>query len=147
MKTIHVDRIIGASRAVVWSELRQIDRHVKWMADAESITFLSTNTEGVGTEFACRTKVGPIVLNDKMEITAWVDEETMSVIHRGIVTGEGTFTLGDHAEGTLVTWEETLDFPWWVGGPPGAIVARFVLRQIWKGNLRRLASLIESPVK
>ena len=50
-------------------------------------------------------------------------------------------------DGTLVTWEETLDFPWWVGGPPGAIVARFVLSQIWKGNLRRLASLIETPGK
>lgn len=143
MKTIHVDRVVAASRAQVWGELRQIDRHVQWMADAESITFTSAQREGVGTEFACRTKVGPIVLNDKMEITAWVDEAAMSVIHRGIVTGEGTFTLSDHPRGTLVTWEETLDFPWWVGGPPGAVVARFVLRLIWKGNLRRLASLIE----
>ena len=147
MKTIHVARVINASRTTAWGELRQIDRHVKWMADAESITFLSSHREGVGTEFACRTKVGPIVLNDKMEITAWVEGEVMSVVHRGIVTGEGTFTLSDHADGTLVTWEETLDFPWWVGGPPGAIVARFVLRQIWKGNLRRLASLIETPGK
>jgi len=147
MKTIHVERVVAATRTLVWSELRQIDRHVKWMADAESITFTSSKQEGVGTEFACRTKVGPIVLNDQMEITAWVDEETMSVVHRGIVTGEGTFTLRDHAKGTLVIWEETLDFPWWVGGPPGAVVARSVLRLIWKGNLRRLASLIESPDK
>lgn len=143
MKTIRVERVVTASRERVWSELRQIDRHVKWMADAESITFISSQREGVGTEFACRTKVGPIVLNDKMEITGWENESMMSVVHRGIVTGEGTFTLTDHAEGTTVTWEETLDFPWWVGGAPGAIVARFVLRLIWKGNLRRLASLIE----
>lgn len=145
MKTIRVERVIAANRSLVWNELRHIDRHVKWMADAESITFTSVEHEGVGTEFACRTKVGPIVLNDQMEITAWVDEEAMSVVHRGIVTGEGTFTLSDHPQGTWVTWEESLDFPWWVGGPPGAVVARSILRMIWKGNLRRLASLIESP--
>lgn len=143
MRTIRVNRIINARRHAVWAELRQIDRHVQWMADAESITFSSSQREGVGTEFSCRTKVGPIVLNDKMEITAWIDESTMSVIHRGIVTGEGTFTLADHPDGTLVSWEESLDFPWWVGGPPGAVVARAVLRMIWRGNLRRLASLIE----
>lgn len=143
MKSIRVERIVTASRQEVWAELRQIERHVQWMADAESITFTTSQREGTGTEFSCRTKVGPIVLNDKMEITDWVNESTMSVIHRGIVTGSGTFTLADHAAGTLITWEESLDFPWWVGGPPGAVIARLVLRLIWKGNLRRLASLIE----
>lgn len=143
MRTIRVEREIAATRTVVWSELRQIERHVKWMADAESISFTSDRREGVGTTFACRTKVGPIVLNDTMEITEWVEESSMSVVHRGIVTGEGTFTLRDHGTKTLIIWEETLDFPWWTGGPPGAVVARFVLRMIWRGNLQRLASIIE----
>jgi len=42
-------------------------------------------------------------------------------------------------------WEETLVFPWWLGGPLGALVGgRIVLRAIWKGNLRRLKSLCEN---
>lgn len=143
MRSIHVERLVRAPRARVWAELRHIDRHVLWMADAESISFTSETREGVGTTFHCRSKVGPIVLNDKMEITQWEDESTMSVVHRGIVTGEGTFSLTDHGDDTLVTWEEALVFPWWVGGPPGAVVARKVLGMIWKGNLRRLAAIIE----
>lgn len=147
MRTIHVEREISASVSEVWSELRLIDRHVKWMADAESITFTSEQREGVGTTFACRTKVGPIVLNDAMEITEWVDGVAMSVVHRGIVTGEGTFTLREQGTKTLIVWEETLDFPWWSGGPPGAVLARLILRMIWRGNLRRLASIIEGSRK
>ena len=116
-----------------------------WMADAESITFQSEQREGVGTTFHCRTKVGPIVLNDIMDITAWVDHETMAVRHRGIVSGEGAFTLSAATTSTTVVWEEALTFPWWMGGPIGAVPARLILRLIWKGNLRRLAALIESP--
>ena len=145
MKSIRVTRVINAPLERVWAELRQIDRHVMWMADAESITFPSEQREGVGTTFHCRTKVGPIVLNDIMDITAWVDHETMAVRHRGIVNGEGAFTLSAATTSTNVVWEEALTFPWWMGGPIGAVPARLILRLIWKGNLRRLAALIEQP--
>jgi hypothetical protein len=108
------------------------------MADAERIRFTSPDgrTEGVGTTFDCATKVGPFRLNARMEVTDWVDEQTMAVRHVGIVTGEGRFTLtpvtGDD-DRTELAWEETLEFPWWIPAPPAATV----LRALWRGNLRR----------
>ena len=70
-----------------------IERHVDWMADAVAIRFKSDRTRGVGTEFFCDTKVGPIKLVDEMTITSWEPNACMGVSHSGIVTGSGEFTL------------------------------------------------------
>ena len=107
MVAITVETELDATPEVVWSDLRHISRHVQWMHDAESIWFTSDNREGVGTTFECETKVGPIQLTDEMEITEWVDAETMGVRHTGVVTGEGAFSLsalpGDR---TLFRWAD-----------------------------------------
>jgi hypothetical protein len=65
----------------------------------------------------------------------------MAVRHVGIVTGEGRFTLTpvDGAR-TDLAWEETLDFPWWIPAPPAAVV----LKQLWRGNLRRFERTLGS---
>ncbi|NQV97989.1 MAG: hypothetical protein HQ486_09345, partial [Acidimicrobiaceae bacterium] len=97
-----------------------------------------------GTAFLCDTKVGPIRLTDKMEITQWVAGSAMGVKHVGIVTGSGVFTLAplNNATQTHFTWEEELIFPWYLGGPIGAFIGgKIVLKQIWKRNLRVLAKL------
>ena len=73
MGRIRVSTTIDASPAVVWDEVRHIERHVDWMADAVAIEFTSRRRSGVGTTFDCRTKVGPIRLTDRMEITEWRD--------------------------------------------------------------------------
>ena len=74
--------------------------------------------EGVGTSFRCDTKVGPIKLVDHMEITDWVPASAMGVRHVGLVTGTGRFTLTpiDLGRRTRFGWEESLRFPWWLGG-------------------------------
>jgi carbon monoxide dehydrogenase subunit G len=138
MATLTLSTELPAPVAVVWEELRHIDRHVHWMADAESITFTTEQHEGVGTQFRCRTKVGPLVTTDVMTITAWEPERTMGVRHSGLITGEGAFHLVAKGDATDMTWAETLIFPWWAGGPLGALVATPILRAIWRRNLRRL---------
>lgn len=146
MANIRVSRDISASVETVWKIVEPVERHVDWMADAESIEFVSEQHRGVGTAFLCRTKVGPIRLTDQMRITRWEPNRAMGVEHVGLVTGSGVFTL--EALSTTTTrfvWEETLRFPWWLGGPIGAVIGgRLVLGAIWRGNLRRLAALCEA---
>ncbi len=145
MGRIRVSTIIDAPPAQVWDEVRHIDRHVDWMADAAEIRFTSRRRSGAGTTFDCLTKVGPIRLTDKMEITDWRDGKLMGVRHVGLVTGTGRFTVTKARGGrTRFTWDERLRFPWWLGGPIGGVVGGRIMRQIWKRNLRVLKALVES---
>lgn len=143
--TVSVD--IDATPDEVWSVVEPIERHVDWMADAVAIRFETEQTRGVGTRFDCDTKVGPIRLTDKMEITDWVPGSAMGVTHSGIVTGSGVFTLEpiDLGRRTRFTWSEELRFPWFLGGRLGEWVgARLVMGPIWRRNLSRLRGLVES---
>ncbi|MDQ3757641.1 MAG: SRPBCC family protein, partial [Actinomycetota bacterium] len=131
--------VIDAPPAVVWSHLRDIPSHVTWMADAEAITFTTPTT------FDCATKVGPFRMVDRMEIVEWEEGRALGIRHAGLVRGEGRFSLRRTWRGrTRFTWEERLWFPWWMGGPVGALVAKPVLRRIWRGNLRRLSAVVRS---
>ena len=112
MAAITVETELDASPEVVWSDIQNLSSHVEWMHDAESIWFTSDERSGVGTTFECETKIGPIQLTDVMEITDWVEAETIGVRHSGIVTGEGAFLLSSLENGrTLFRWEEELSFP------------------------------------
>lgn len=134
MRQIRVRRTLPVPVTTVWDALADIPSHVGWMADAESITFTSRRREGVGTTFDCATKVGPVRLTDRMEVTEWRPRRAMAVRHVGVVTGEGRFTLRRRGRRrTVMTWEEVLRFPWWIPSWPAA----WVLGWLWRGNLRR----------
>ena len=146
MAHIEVSIQLNATPEHVWSIVEPVENHVDWMADAVAIRFLNEQTRGVGTEFFCDTKVGPIKLVDKMEITEWIPERVMGVRHVGIVTGTGKFTLDpiDNGTRTKFTWAEELIFPWWLGGAIGSFVGgKLVMRGIWKRNLKKLKQLVE----
>ncbi len=141
MAGIRVAIEIDATPERVWEIVEPVENHVDWMHDAVAIRFTGEQTRGVGTEFLCDTKVGPFKLVDRMELTEWVPNEAMGVSHTGMVKGVGRFTLTPLADGehTRFTWEETLHFPWWMGGPVGAFVGgKIVLAAIWRRNLRGL---------
>jgi carbon monoxide dehydrogenase subunit G len=140
---ISVSTPIAATPQTVWADVEHIASHVEWMADAESIEFQTETHAGVGTSFVCVTKVGPFRLRDVMTVTEWVDGEVMGIRHEGLVTGVGRFTLQAAGGGTAFTWVETLEFPWWMGGPLGAVCAKPVLSAIWRRNLRRLRARFE----
>jgi len=79
-----------------------------------------------------------------MEITEWVEERTMGVAHRGLISGSGRFTLREAGSSeTAFSWEESLTFPWWIGGGLTSIGSRPVLKAVWRRNLRRLSRLVE----
>lgn len=153
MARIRVGVEIDATPERVWQVVEPVENHVDWMHDAVAIRFTGEQTRGVGTEFLCDTKVGPFKLVDRMELTEWTPNEAMGVRHTGMVKGEGRFTLtpidplpGRDGRRTRFTWEETLVFPWWMGGPVGAFVGgKVVLAAIWRRNLRGLRALVETP--
>lgn len=146
MSRITVSIELAASPARVWEIVEPVERHVDWMADAVAIRFTNSQTRGVGTTFDCDTKVGPIKLTDRMEITEWVPEKSMGVKHVGIVTGTGVFTIEPIGNGqyTKFTWSEKLTFPWWLGGPIGEVIGgNIVMKAIWRRNLKKLKALVE----
>ena len=117
---------------------------LEWMADADSITFVTDQRQGVGTEFECLTRVGPLVTTDVMTITEWEPGRRMGIEHRGVVTGRGHFELeGDGRGRTVFCWEEDLTFPTWMGGRLGERAGRPVLMRIWRANLSRLKAKAE----
>lgn len=139
MARLRVSTRLDAPPDEVWADLADISTHVEWMRDAVGITFTSPQHDGVGTTFDCATKVGPFRLTDRMEITAWEPGSAMGVRHSGLVTGDGVIRLRKLRRGrTRLTWSERLVFPWWMGGPLGALAATPVLWLVWRGSMRNL---------
>jgi len=131
--------------ARVWDEVAVIENHVLWMADARAIHFVGPTRRGVGAKIEVATRIGPIRTLDVMEFTEWVEPTVMGVSHRGIFTGTGRFTLVPETSGTRFSWTEEIRFPWYLGGPPGAWMARPILTRIWRENLKRLADRFNDP--
>jgi hypothetical protein len=146
MPNVQVSVMIDAPPDAVWAVLEDVAGHVRWMHDAHEIRFLGPQRAGVGTTFACETRVGPLRTTDVMEITEWRPRRAMAVRHSGIVTGTGRFRLRRARGGrTRLAWHERLVFPWRLGGPIGAAVARPVLAAVWRRNLRNLRAIVEAP--
>jgi hypothetical protein len=151
MGRIRVSTVIDASPTEVWEVVRHLDRHVEWMHDATAIRFTSRSHEGTGTTFDCDTRVGPFRLTDRMEVIAWRTGRTIGVRHVGLVTGEGVFSLRSvrsvrrpRQERTRFSWDERLEFPWWMGGRVGVLAGRPVLKAIWRRNLHALKHQVEA---
>lgn len=140
--TQHVD--IRAPLDVVWSAAADLATHDRWMADAESIVFLSEERSGVGTLMQVRTVVGPFRTTDVMEVTEWEEHRSIGVRHEGLVTGTGRFTVAPVAGGTRFMWTEELSFPLWLGGPITTMLAKPVLGLIWRRNLQGLKAHLEA---
>lgn len=142
MRPIVTSIDIPAPPEQVWDALAAIGTHSNWMADAESIVFLTEQESGKGTRIRVRTRVGPIQINDDMEFIDWEPHHRMAVRHIGRIGGRGEFLLSATATGSRFTWEESLRFPWYLGGPLVLTVARPVLRRIFAANLERFAATV-----
>ncbi len=139
--TMHVvvSTYIDAPPDEVWSDVSEMASHAEWMADAESISFASSTTSGVGTILVVPTRVGPLVTEDWIIVTRWDEGEAIGVVHVGIVSGVGEFRLIPEGAGTRFVWEEDLTLPLSLGGRIGEVVAKPIVTAIWKGNLARLS--------
>lgn len=140
---IEISRGIDAPHHLVWDVLADLASYSEWMRDAERIVFTSAGRRGVGTTMEVHTRIGPFRTVDLIEVVGWDEGRSIEVAHRGLITGAGRLSAIPRGEGsTLVTWQESLRFPWWLGGRLIAICARPVLRRAWQANLSRLERIL-----
>jgi uncharacterized protein YndB with AHSA1/START domain len=142
--TVKVCTTIDAPPEAVWSAVENIESHTEWMKDAVRITFKSAQHSGIGAEFECLTRIGPLFTTDRFVVTEWRPGELMGIEHHGAVKGDAEFRLEpEGTDGTHFCWEERLRFPWWLGSVVGERVGGPVLRHLWGGNVARLKASIE----
>jgi len=128
----------AASPERLWAELADLVSHSEWMADAGTVRFVTDQRSGVGTQMRVPTRIGPLRTDDLMTVVEWVEGRAIAVEHVGVVSGVGRFEVAPSGQGSQLWWRETLRFPWWLGGPIGAGLARPILKRVWSGNLARL---------
>lgn len=146
MAHIAVTRMLPLPHERVWAAIADLGSHTTWMRDARWIVFVHDQQRGVGTRMKVKTVVGPFRTIDVMEVVGWEEGRSIEVAHEGVVTGRGTLQATPQGSGTLVSWTESLVFPWWLGGRIMTWLARPFLTAIWRGNLRRLEeALLSSP--
>jgi hypothetical protein len=145
MTRIVVSRTMRVGHQKVWDAIADLGSHLLWMRDAGSLVFVGDQRRGEGTRMEVRTRVGPLLTTDVVEVVGWEEGTSIEVAHRGRVTGRGTLSLSPDDGDTLVNWVEELTFPWWLGGRLTGWLARPILTAIWRGNLERLEESLRSP--
>ena len=115
------------------------------MHDALSIELLQDGPIGVGSKMRVPTQILFFRTVDIMEVTEFDPPKRWTVLHRGLVTGEGTFLLENSPSPgtTIVEWHERLAAPLGRLGRLGMTVMRPVLRRQFQANLERFRELCE----
>ena len=142
---VRVSVNIERPRLCVWSVLTDVRRQPEWMVDALSVEVLTDGPLRVGSRMRVPTRIGFLRTTDLMEVTAFEPPERWAVVHRGLVAGEGTFTLheSDGGERTRVDWDERLAAPLGRIGRVGMTLLRPLLRRQFAADLDRLRRLCE----
>ena len=137
---------IARPRFSVWAVLVDVRRQPDWMKDALSVEMLTDGPLGVGSRMRVPTQIGFLRTVDLMEVTELEPPERWTVVHRGVVTGEGSFTLveTDGGNSTRVEWRERLTPPLGAIGRVGMTLFRPLLRRQFQSDLERLRALCES---
>jgi hypothetical protein len=143
LKPVHLVVFFNTPPTGVWAELADLGSHSEWMGDAEAVEFVTGQTTGEGARMRVPTRIGPFRSTDLMTVVEWEEGRSIGVEHVGAVAGVGRFELRPLGAGTELTWTEILHFPWWLGGPLGAWLARPILRRVWLRNLERLRRRVE----
>ena len=145
MARVRVSRVIAAPPGIVWPVIADIEGHARWQVDVRRITITSSSARGVGTTYACDTRLGPVRMRIPMEIVEWDEGAAVAVQYDGTLRGGGRITLTrKRRRRTKVTWAARVHFPWWMGGAVGALAAAQVLRAVWRKNLAALEHQVET---
>ena len=93
-----------------WTVLMDWERQADWMLDADSVTVVSDEREGVGVRLAVRTRLvrrrrrSP----SRWRWSAWDPPRRLDIRHGSLVAGTGTWMLEPIEGGTRFTWREDI---------------------------------------
>ena len=100
---------------------------------------------GVGERLTAVTRLGPIGVTDRMQVTLWEPPRRVDVVHLGrVVRGTGTFLVEPAPGGAWFTWAEELDVPFGWLGRAGAWLLRPAGQLLLRRSLRTLARRLEA---
>jgi carbon monoxide dehydrogenase subunit G len=122
-----------------WTALMDWERQADWMLDADSVTVLSHEREGVGVRLAVRTRLfGVAAFTEPMEVTGWDPPRRLEIKHGSLVEGVGTWLLEPVAGGTRFTWREDIRLAVPVVGGLAATAYRPVMRTLMGRAMKAL---------
>ncbi len=104
MTIIDQSILIPTSPDVVWEIISDIDKNVRWQADYESVSFLTSLRSGSGVRWRYASPNGTDFV---VETTAWYDGigyEYMFIDGVPFRESQGRLRLQEIAEGTIVKW-------------------------------------------
>jgi uncharacterized protein YndB with AHSA1/START domain len=112
-----------------WKALTDWPSHGRWVP-LTRVTVLTPSASGVGARFVGRTGLGPLAVDDPMEVVEWREPAPgvpghCRVVKQGrVVLGEASFDVVEHAHGSRVTWTEDVEIaPVRLTRPFGGLVA------------------------
>lgn len=112
-----------------WTVLMDWERQADWMLDADGVTVVSEQREGVGVRLAVRTRIlGVPAFTEPMEVVAWDPPRRLDIRHGSLVAGTGTWLLDPIEGGTRFTWREDIRLAVPVVGELAATLYRPVMR-------------------
>ena len=121
--------VLPVPPAEAWAVLMDWERQADWMLDADRVTVVSEEREGVGVRLAVRTRIfGIPAFTEPMEVTGWDAPRRLDIRHGSLVAGDGTWILEPVEGGTRFTWREDIRLAAPVVGGLAATLYRPVMR-------------------
>jgi hypothetical protein len=131
--------------APVWDALVRWEDQARWLRDADSVRVVTERREGVGTIVAVRTRILNVPLfTERLEVVTWEPPRRLVVRHRGVVRGEGTWSLDADPAGTRFVWVEDLRLPVPVLGDLALWAYRPFMLRLMRGGLADLRALLSA---
>jgi len=123
--------VLPCSVDEAWDVLVDWERQADWMLDADRVTVVSQNREGIGVRLAVRTRIlGIPAFTEPMEVAAWDPPRRLAIRHGSWVAGTGAWTLEPADGGSRFTWTEDVRLRVPAVGGALAVVYRPVMRSL-----------------
>ena len=122
-----------------WTVLLDWERQADWMLDADRVTVVSEQREGLGVRLAVGTRLfGIPAFTEPMEVVGWDPPRRLELRHGSLVSGIGEWALDPIEGGTRLTWREEIRLAVPVVGELAAALYRPLMRWLMGRAMRGL---------